>query len=113
MHEDQNIDKQPSNEVNSAEHSCVEVNNQKRDILTPHNAMDKPCVCGKQGCSCVSEAVKATPPSYIYAIGKVFYRFPTKSIEQELAQATGRRADEETRGLTREEVMHKGTYRSS
>lgn len=82
------------------------INNQKREITTQHDAMDKPCACGKQGCSCSSEAVKVTPPSYIYAIGKVVHRFPNKSLELELAQATGRRPEEETRGRIREEVIH-------
>jgi hypothetical protein len=29
-------------------------------------------------------------PSYVYAIGKVVHRFPARSVELELAQATGR-----------------------
>jgi hypothetical protein len=45
-------------------------------------------------------------PSYIYAIGKVVHRFPNRSLELELAQATGRRREEETRGRTHEEVIH-------
>ena len=70
--------------------------------------MDKPCACGKQGgCSCGSDGGKMLPPSYVYAIGKVVHRFPNRSLELELAQATGRRAEEETRGRTREEVIHK------
>ena len=46
-------------------------------------------------------------PSYIYAIGKVVHRFPNRSLELELAQATGRRPEEEARGLTREEVVYR------
>ena len=65
------------------------------------------CMWRKHGCSCGSEAVKATPLSYIYAIGKVVHRFPTRSIELELAQATGRSSEEDTRGHTHEEVIHK------
>jgi hypothetical protein len=45
-------------------------------------------------------------PSYVYAIGKVVHRFPTRSLELELTQATGRRPEEETRGRTREEVVY-------
>jgi hypothetical protein len=40
----------------------------------------------KPGCSCGSQSIKmASPPSYVYAMGKVTYRFPNKSIELELA----------------------------
>lgn len=69
--------------------------------------MDKPCACGKQeGCSCGSEDGKMADPLYVYAIGKVVHRFPTRSLELELAQATGRRPEEETRGRTREDIIH-------
>ena len=38
--------------------------------------MDKPCVCGKEGCSsCNSEGSKMLPRSYVYAIGKVLIVF--------------------------------------
>jgi hypothetical protein len=107
MQDDQNSLKESNTGLIPAEHTSVEVNNYPKRDITPNNAMDKPCACGKQGCSCGSEAVKATPPSFVYAIGKVVYRFPTRSIELELAQATGRRPEEETRGRTREEVNHK------
>jgi hypothetical protein len=46
-------------------------------------------------------------PSYVYAIGKVVHRFPNRSLEMELAQAMGRRAEEQTRGITREEVIYR------
>jgi hypothetical protein len=39
----------------------------------------------------------ATPPSYVYAIGRIEMRFPSLSVEKEFAQATGR-AD--TTGMT-------------
>jgi hypothetical protein len=105
MQDDQNNNTQINTDLVSADRSSVELNNPKTELI-PHNAMDKQCACGKQGCSCGSEAVKASH-SYVYAIGKVVYRFPTRSIELELAQATGGRSEEETRGRTREEVMHK------
>lgn len=78
------------------------------DIIFPQNTMNKPCACGKaEGCSCGRESGKVmSRPSYVYAIGKVVYRFPNKSIELELAQATGRRAEEDSRGRTREEVIY-------
>ena len=53
------------------------------------------------------EGGKMSSPSYVYAIGKVVHRFPNRSLELELAQATGRRPEEETRGRTREEVVYK------
>jgi len=80
--------------------------------------MNKSCGCddsskgeGSEGgeCSCNSkDSNKMMPPapaSFVYAIGKVVARFSNKSIELELAQATGRRPTDETTGLTHEEVM--------
>ena len=77
------------------------------DIRPSDNNMDKPCGCGKEGCSCNSEGSKMLPRSYVYAIGKVIHRFPNKSLEMELAQAMGRRSEGETRGLTHTEIVHK------
>ena len=78
------------------------------NISTQQSTSKQPCACGKaEGCSCGSEEDKImSSPSFIYAIGKVVHRFPTRSLELELAQATGRRAEEETRGRTHEEVIH-------
>lgn len=106
MQTDEDAAKQSSDEVLSAEHRSVEVNDRTTDLAV-NNTMAKPCACGKQGCSCASEGRKMLPTSYIYAIGKVVHRFPTKSIELELAQASGRRPQEETRGITHEEAIHK------
>jgi hypothetical protein len=106
MSEEQNIGKEPGVEIPSAETGSVYVNPQKRDISL-QNTMNNSCACGKQGCSCGSEGGKMLPPSYVYTIGKVVHRFPTRSLELELAQATGRRPEEETRGRTHEEVIHK------
>ena len=58
----------------------------------------------REDASCNSEGNKMLPPSYVYAIGKVVHRFPNRSLEMELAQAIGRRPEEETRGLTHAEV---------
>jgi hypothetical protein len=93
-------------EVISAEHSSIETNDRTEELVV-NNTMDKPCACGKQGCSCASEGGKMLPPSYVYAIGKVVHRFPTKSLQMELAQATGRTPEQETKGRIDEEVMHK------
>lgn len=48
----------------------------------------------------------ATPYPYIYALGRVDVRFPSKGIEKEFAQATGR-AGKETVGLTNQKSLHK------
>src|SRR5512135_630255 len=44
-----------------------------------------------------------TPPSYVYALGRIEPRFPSLSIEKEFAQATGRA---ETAGLTDRQTLH-------
>lgn len=106
MQEDGNAIKEENSDVAPAERSSIVINNQRDDVY-PHNMMNQPCACGNKGCSCGSEHYKTVPPSYIYAIGKVVHRFPTRSVELELVQATGRRPEEETRGRTREEVIHK------
>ena len=55
------------------------------------------------GGECPTCAAGATPPSHVYAIGKIEARFPSLSIEKEFAQATGR-AD--TKGMTDSQAMH-------
>jgi PatG C-terminal len=57
---------------------------------------------GNGECSCGGMAGSA-PLSYAYAIGKIEPRFPSASVEKELAQATGRA---ETVGLTDREALH-------
>jgi hypothetical protein len=105
MHEEQNIDKQPVIEHTSAEVRSVNDNGQKSDISL-QNTADNSCACGKQGCSCRSESTKKVPPTYVYAIGKVVHRFPTRSLELELAQAMGRKPEEEMKGRVQQEVIH-------
>lgn len=48
-------------------------------------------------CPSCAAAGANTPPSYVYALGKIEPRFPRLSVEKEFAQATGRA---ETTGLT-------------
>ena len=95
MQEEQNIDRQPGVEIPLVEDGSVNVNGQKPD-LSLQNTMHSDA---KPGCSCGSEGGTMLPPSYVYAIGKVVHRFPTRSLESELAQArphVGRR-DERVR----------------
>jgi PatG Domain len=59
---------------------------------------------GSETCAtCGGGSSNATPPSYVYALGKVEWRFPKQSVEKEFAQATGRT---ETAGQTDREAMH-------
>src|SRR5215211_7773119 len=75
--------------------------------LVENPSPTKPCGCGSMDNHNPDGTRMAPPLSYIYAIGKVVHRFPNKSLEMELAQATGRGPQEETRGRTREEALHK------
>lgn len=110
--QEETTSKQPSSDItsSSSEHSSSSTNsNGVADDISIQSTMDKPCTCGKEDCpSCNSEhGGKMFTRSYVYAIGKVVHRFPNKSLEMELAQATGRGPQEETRGQTREEALHK------
>ncbi len=57
----------------------------------------------KSNCPTCGGGFTASPPSYVYAIGRIEPRFPQLSVEKEFAQATGR-AD--TGGLTDRHAMH-------
>jgi hypothetical protein len=72
---------------------------------SPSTLPAKSCGCGSM--SNHNHSGKTFSPSYVYAIGKVVHRFPNRSLEMELAQAMGRRAEEQTRGVTREEVIYR------
>jgi hypothetical protein len=59
---------------------------------------------GSETCAtCGGGSSNAAPPSYVYALGKVEWRFPKQSVEKEFAQATGRT---ETAGQTDREAVH-------
>src|SRR5512147_2577044 len=63
--------------------------------VVPTRAAPPPCpTCAGNG---------AMAPSYIYALGRIEPRFPTLSVEKEMAQATGRA---ETAGLTDRQALH-------
>ncbi len=58
---------------------------------------------GNGECSCGGGYDSPTSPDYIYALGRIGWRFPSQSVEKEFAQATGRT---ETAGLTDRQAMH-------
>jgi hypothetical protein len=59
---------------------------------------------GSETCAtCGGGSSNAAPPSYVYAMGKIEWRFPKQSVEKEFAQATGRT---ETAGQTDREAVH-------
>ncbi len=64
--------------------------------LIPQSASETCATCG--GGSSI-----AALPSYVYALGKVQWRFPRQSVEKEFAQATGRT---DTAGQTDREAIH-------
>jgi len=61
-----------------------------------------PAQAGNGECSC-GGAANSTPPAYVYAIGRVGWRFRSPSIEKEFAQATGR---VDTTGLTDRQAFY-------
>jgi hypothetical protein len=58
---------------------------------------------GETCATCGGGNANAAPPAYVYALGKIEWRFPKQSIEKEFAQATGRT---ETAGQTDREAVH-------
>lgn len=58
---------------------------------------------GNGKCSCGGGMAGSTPPSYVFALGRVGTRFPTPAVEKEFAQATGR---SETAGMTDRQAFH-------
>ncbi len=55
-------------------------------------------------CPTCGDGTASTPPSYIYALGRVNAVCPRLSVEKEFAQATGRG---DTAGLTDRQALHK------
>jgi hypothetical protein len=59
---------------------------------------------GSETCAtCGGGSSSITPPSFVYALGKVEWRFPRQSVEKEFAQVMGRT---ETAGQTDREAIH-------
>lgn len=59
------------------------------------------------GCSSNPEMMKSSRPSFVYAIGKIGFRFPNKSLEMELYQAIGQTPQGENKGLSKHEIDFK------
>lgn len=104
MPEEQHTDNQTVDDIPLANPGLVNVNDQKPEV-SPQNTMITPSADGKEGCSCKSGVNGMKNPSFVYAVGKIGIRFPSRSIEMELRQATGNRPEEETKGGTYEEVL--------
>lgn len=58
---------------------------------------------GNGECGCSGGAAGSSPPSYVYTLGRVGWRFPSQSVEKEFAQVTARA---ETAGLTDRQAIH-------
>lgn len=86
----QPMDMNDSPEIASSSKSLTNVS------LIPQSGSETCATCG-------GESSNTAPPSYIYALGKVGWRFPKQSVEKEFAQATGRT---ETSGQSDREAIH-------
>ncbi len=62
-----------------------------------------PQACPNCGTAPAANAGTATPPAWVYAIGRIEPRFPKISVEKEFAQALGR---DKTSGLTDRQALH-------
>ena len=73
--------------------------------ISQHLAPATPPSAGPAVANCLTCGLGFTtsPPSYVYAIGRIEPRFPQLSIEKEFAQATGRA---ETGRLTDRQAAH-------
>lgn len=70
--------------------------NFSRSTLIPQSGSETCATCG-------GTTASQSPLSYVYALGKVEWRFPRQSVEKEFAQATGRT---ETAGQTDRQAIH-------
>lgn len=68
-----------------------------------HSPHVSPATCANCGTVAEPNGKAVTPPSYVFAIGRVEMRFPTLAVEKEFAQATGRT---DTKGLTDRKAIH-------
>jgi hypothetical protein len=74
--------------------------NNNSSFIQPQDEMEKTCGCKKE------KNLIMDNPAYIYAIGKISFRYPDLSIENEVRQASGRKA-EDIKGLAQPEVINK------
>jgi cyclic patellamide precursor peptide PatG len=81
----------------SSEAAAVAPATESRVIPTQEEMVAPPPCPG-----CAGDGTMVTP-SYVYALGRIEPRFPSLSVEKELAQATGRA---ETAGLTDRQALH-------
>jgi PatG Domain len=66
-------------------------------------APQSPVVGNGADCPTCGGGLGSSPPSYVYAIGRIEPRFPQLSVEKEFAQATGRAVTER---LTDRQTLH-------
>lgn len=85
----------------STENTSISSNN-NNPIIQPQDTMEKPCGCAAKQ----RETGMGSSLNYVYAIGKVSFRYPNMSIEKELWQATGRKGDD-IKGNAMPEVLSK------
>jgi cyclic patellamide precursor peptide PatG len=97
---------QPFNKKTSSENELLPSITKHKNETIAIQSMEKSSTDSKEGCGCGNKSNNMTPRQYIYAIGKIVYRFPNKSVEMELVQAIGRIPEGETKSLTNLEVAH-------
>ena len=56
--EDRILANQSSEDLASPAHSSSDVTSNEKTAITTQDSADKPCGCGKEGCSCSSEGSK-------------------------------------------------------
>lgn len=52
--------------------------------------MPQECTCSESPCGCAQQPVPQDSPAFIYSIGRIGWRFPSRSVEKEFAQVIGR-----------------------
>jgi hypothetical protein len=82
-------------EENAGSVISLSADNRSKPVIIPQS--------GNGECSCGGGMTSINPPSYVYTLGRVGWRFPNQSVEKEFAQATGRA---ETAGLTDRQTIH-------
>lgn len=97
------MNEQPANQPdvsNGVQTHALPLESKVRPVAHSHVS---PATCANCGTVTESNGQVVTPPSYVFAIGRVEMRFPSLSVEKEFAQATGRT---DTKGLTDRKAIH-------